>query len=52
MFTFSLPIAALVFSPDGKNLAVSGQDGVIRIVDWTTGKFLVPCDGHTSVATA
>jgi WD40 repeat protein len=43
-------IADLAFSPNGKAIAVSGYDGVIRLVDWTTGKFLTSCEGHTSAA--
>lgn len=47
----SLPtIADIALSPDGKTLAVSGYDGVIRLFDWTTGKLLAACEGHGSVA--
>lgn len=43
-------VADLAFSPDGKILAVSGYDAVIRLADWQAGKMLLSCDGHTSAA--
>jgi WD40 repeat protein len=43
-------IADLAFSPDGKTLAVSGFDAVIRLIDWPTGKLVHACEGHTSAA--
>ena len=41
-------IAELVFSPDGKTLGLACYDGAVRLVDWTTGKQLADCEGHTS----
>ncbi len=45
-------VADLAFSPDGKTLAVSGYDAVIRLMDWTNGKNLLSCEGHTAAATS
>ena len=41
-------IADLAFSPDGRTLGLACYDGVIRLVDWTTGKQQAECEGHTS----
>jgi hypothetical protein len=43
-------VADLAFSPNGKILAVSGYDAVIRLVDWQAGKTLLSCEGHTTAA--
>ena len=32
------PIKALAFSPDGKLLAIGSEDGVLRVIDFDTGK--------------
>ena len=41
-------IADFAFSPDGRTLGIACYDGVVRLVDWTAGKQLAECDGHTS----
>ena len=38
----------LAFSPDGRTLGLACYDGVVRLVDWTEGKHLAECEGHTS----
>ena len=38
----------LVFSPDGRTIAVAGYDGFVHLADWTLGKHLRTCEGHTS----
>jgi hypothetical protein len=42
-------VAALAFSPDKKTLAAACWDGVIRILDFTTGKEIGQCEGHAMV---
>jgi WD40 repeat protein len=32
------PLKAIAFSPDGKSLAVGGDDGILRVVEYDTGK--------------
>ncbi len=41
-------IAHLAFSPDTRTLVLAGFDGVIRLVDWSTGRAIATCEGHTS----
>jgi WD40 repeat protein len=41
-------IADLAFSPDGRTLGLACYDGIVRLVDWTAGKQLAECEGHTS----
>jgi len=43
-------VAALAFHPEGKVIALSCYDGIIRLMDIATGKELRNCEGHTSVA--
>lgn len=43
-------VATLAFHPDGNQVALSCYDGVIRLMDITTGKEIKACEGHTSVA--
>ena len=38
----------LVFSPDGRTIAVAGYDGYVHLADRTLGKHLRTCEGHTS----
>ncbi len=42
-------VAALAFSADRKTLAAACFDGVIRFLDFTTGKEVGQCEGHQSV---
>jgi WD40 repeat protein len=42
-------VAALAFSADKKTIAAACYDGVIRILDFMTGKELGVCEGHASV---
>jgi WD40 repeat protein len=42
-------VAALAFSSDRKTLAAACFDGVIRIMDYTTGKEVGMCEGHQAV---
>ena len=39
-------VRSLVFSPDGKKLAIGGEDGTVRIVSVTTGKDLARTTGR------
>jgi WD40 repeat protein len=41
-------IADFAFSPDGRTLGLACYDGVVRLIDWTEGKHLAECEGHTS----
>lgn len=43
-------VSNLAFHPDGNLIALSCYDGVIRLMDTSTGKEVRSCDGHTSVA--
>ena len=43
-------VASLAFHPNGKIIALSCYDGIIRLMDVTTGKEFKACEGHTSVA--
>ena len=37
---------ALVFSPDGMRIATTGEDGVTRVWDTSTGALIAECRGH------
>jgi WD40 repeat protein len=41
-------VSSLLFSPDGKKLAWTGGQRLVRICDTATGKLLVPRDGHAA----
>jgi len=47
-FKVSSPVTSLAFSPDGKTLAVSSRDRVIRLWDPATGKEGKELAGHLS----
>jgi WD40 repeat protein len=45
-------VAALAFSPDGKQIALGGSDGRVHLFGASDGKFLRQLQGHTSGVTA
>jgi WD40 repeat protein len=45
-----VPVLSLAFSPDGKELAVGGVDGQVRLLGAADGKLLRALAGHTSAA--
>jgi WD40 repeat protein len=46
---YSILVRELAFSPDGRRLASSGDDGAVRIWDASTGKKVLELQGHERV---
>ncbi|MCC3414371.1 NACHT domain-containing protein [Microcoleus sp. PH2017_02_FOX_O_A] len=42
-------VRSVIFSPDGKLLAIGDTDGVVRLWEASTGREIFTCQGHTNV---
>ncbi len=45
------PVQAMAYAPDGKTLALAGDDRTVRLLDPHTGELLFALDGHEELVT-